>query len=136
MSPAVERPCILIVDDEEDVVAYLKTVLKDNGYHPISTTAGDEVLALAREHRPDLICLDISMPPPTGVRIYRQLRDDPELKTIPVIMVTGVEREFEDFIKTRRQVPPPDGYHRKPFDVDELLETVRKILGESETTTH
>jgi len=136
MSPATERPCILIVDDDEDVVAYLKTVLKDHGYHPISTTAGDEVLNLAREHRPDLICLDISMPPPTGVRIYRDLRDDPELKTIPVIMVTGVEREFEDFIKTRRQVPPPDGYHRKPFDVDELLATVRKILGESEEITH
>ena len=136
MSSATERPCILIVDDDEDVVAYLKTVLTDNGYHPICTTAGDEVLALAREHRPDLICLDISMPPPTGVRVYRELRDDPDLKAIPVIMITGVEREFEDFIKTRRQVPPPDGYHRKPFDVDELLETVRKILGKSEKTAH
>ena len=132
MSPATERPCILIVDDDEDVVAYLSTVLKDNGYHPVCTSSGGEVLDLAREHRPDLICLDISMPPPTGVRIYRDLRDDPELKAIPVIMVTGVEREFEDFIKSRRQVPPPDGYHRKPFDVDELLATVREILAKSE----
>jgi CheY-like chemotaxis protein len=132
MSPATERPCILVVDDDEDVVAYLNTVLEDAGYHPVCTNSGDEALDLAREHRPDLICLDISMPPPTGVRVYRQLRDDPELKAIPVIMVTGVEREFEDFIKTRRQVPPPDGYHRKPFDVDELLATVREILAKSE----
>jgi DNA-binding response OmpR family regulator len=136
MSGATQRPCILIVDDDEDVVAYLKTVFADNGYHPICTGGGDQVLELAREHRPDLICLDISMPPPTGVRVYRDLRDDPELRSIPIIMVTGVEREFEQFIKTRRQVPPPDGYHRKPFDVDELLATVRKILGESEETTH
>lgn len=136
MSPATGRPCILIVDDDEDVVAYLNTVLKDNGYHPICATAGDEALDMAREHRPDLICLDISMPPPTGVRVYRELRDDPELKSIPVIMVTGVEREFEEFIKTRRQVPPPDGYHRKPFDVEELLETVRTILRKSAGTTH
>jgi DNA-binding response OmpR family regulator len=136
MSPATERPCILIVDDDEDVVAYLSTVLKDNGYHPICATSGDDALELAREHRPDLICLDISMPPPTGVRVYRELRGDPELKAIPVIMVTGVEREFEEFIKTRRQVPPPDGYHRKPFDVDELLATVREILGRSEGGIH
>ena len=136
MSSATERPCILIVDDDEDVVAYLNTVLKDNGYHPICAGGGDEALDLAREHQPDLICLDISMPPPTGVRVYRELREDPELKSIPVIMVTGVEREFEQFIKTRRQVPPPDGYHRKPFDVDELLATVREILGKSGSTTH
>ena len=130
------RPCILIVDDDADVVAYLNTLFADNGYHPVCATGGDEALDLAREHQPDLICLDISMPPPTGVRVYRELRGDPATRQIPVVMITGVEREFEGFIKTRRQVPPPDGYHRKPFDPDEVLETVRKILGETETTTH
>jgi CheY-like chemotaxis protein len=131
-----ERPCILIVDDDADIVAYLQTLFADNGYKPLCAEGGDEALKLAREEHPDLICLDISMPPPTGVRVYRRLRDDPDLKPIPVVMITGVEREFEQFIKTRRQVPPPDGYHRKPFDPEEVLDTVREILGENEVTTH
>jgi CheY-like chemotaxis protein len=124
---------ILIVDDEEDITTYLKSVFDDNGYETICASGGDEALKLARQHQPDLICLDISMPPPTGVRVYRNLRDDPELKKIPVVMITGVEKEFENFIKTRRQVPPPDGYHRKPFDPAEVLATVREILGEGAT---
>lgn len=130
------QPCILIVDDDRDVVSYLETVFRDNGYRPLCASGGDEALALAREEHPDLICLDISMPPPTGVRVYRELRDDPELRSIPVVMITGVEREFEQFIKTRRQVPPPDGYHRKPFDIEAVLDTVRTILGGSDSVVH
>ena len=129
MTDATQRPCILIVDDDPDVASYLETLFSDNGYHPITASGGDEGLELARQQQPDLICLDISMPPPTGVRVYRTLREEPELKGIPVVMITGVEREFEGFIKTRRQVPPPDGYHRKPFDPEEVLATVREVLG-------
>ena len=125
-----KRKRILVVDDDEDIVAYLETVLTDSGFEPVSTSDGDEVIKLARERQPDLICLDISMPPPTGVKVYRALRDDPELKSIPVVMVTGVEHQFEKFIKTRRQVPPPDGYIRKPFDPEELVNTLRGILGD------
>ena len=124
------------MDDDQDIVSYLETLFTDNGYHPVCASGGDEALELARERQPDLICLDISMPPPTGVRVYRTLREDPELKAIPVVMITGVEREFEGFIKSRRQVPPPDGYHRKPFDPEKVLQTVRDILGEREATTH
>jgi DNA-binding response OmpR family regulator len=135
MSDDKQQPCILIVDDDQDVVAYLETLFADNGYRAITASSGDQGLKLARSEQPDLICLDISMPPPTGVRVYRTLRDDPELKGIPVVMITGVEREFEGFIKTRRQVPPPDGYHRKPFDPDEVLATVRKVL-DRQVTAH
>jgi CheY-like chemotaxis protein len=131
-----QGPCILIVDDDADIVAYLDTLFTDHGYRTVCAEGGDDALKLAHEHRPDLICLDISMPPPTGVRVYRTLREDPELKHIPVIMITGVEREFEQFIKTRRQVPPPDGYHRKPFQADEVLDTVRTILGQKDATAH
>jgi len=136
MTGETQRPCILIVDDDQDVVSYLETLFLDNGYHPICASGGDEGLELARQHQPDLICLDISMPPPTGVRVYRTLREDPQLKSIPVVMITGVEHQFEGFIKTRRQVPPPDGFHHKPFDPEEVLGTVREVLGRQEATTH
>lgn len=120
---------ILVVDDEPDVVAYLETVLRDNGYEPLCANDGTQGLALARQHKPDLICLDISMPAPTGVRVYRELRDDPELRAIPVVMVTGVPKQFKEFIHHRKRVPPPDGYIAKPFDVKELLGTLERLLG-------
>ena len=119
---------ILIIDDDPDVVTYLETVFRDNGYEPLCATDGDTGLELARSQLPDLICLDISMPAPSGVRVYRELRGDPKLSGIPVVMVTGVLRQFEEFIGRRRQVPPPDGYIAKPFQVEELLGVVRRLL--------
>jgi CheY-like chemotaxis protein len=120
--------CILVVDDDPDIVTYLTTFFSDHGYRVLSASGGNEALALAREHQPDLICLDISMPPPTGVRVYRELRGDPMLASIPVILVTGVPAQFERFISTRRQVPPPDGYVGKPFDPEQLRAIVERIL--------
>jgi CheY-like chemotaxis protein len=119
---------ILVVDDEADVVSYLEAVLRDNGYEVLATTDGTEALRLVRSERPDLVCLDIAMPAPTGVKIYRELRDDPELRAIPVVMITGVIQQFRDFIHHRKRVPPPDGYIAKPFAVEELLETLQRLL--------
>jgi CheY-like chemotaxis protein len=119
---------VLVVDDDPDIVTYLEMVLRDNGYEPMCAGDGTRGLAMARQRRPDLICLDIAMPEPTGVRVYRELRDDPELKDIPVVMITGVQKEFKEFIHHRKKVPPPDGYISKPFDVRELLDTLSKLL--------
>jgi DNA-binding response OmpR family regulator len=119
---------ILIIDDEPDLVAYLTVLLGDHGYEVISATDGERGLELARKRAPDLVCLDISMPAPSGVRVYRELRGDEALAGIPVVMITGVPRQFEDFISRRRQVAPPDGYLSKPFDPDELLELLEKLL--------
>lgn len=119
---------ILIIDDDPDVVTYLEAVFRDSGFEPLCATDGEAGLQLARTQLPDLICLDISMPAPSGVRVYRELRGDPKLSGIPVVMVTGVLRQFEEFIGRRRQVPPPDGYVSKPFQVEELLAVVRHLL--------
>jgi len=122
------RKTVLLIDDEADIVSYLEAVLRDNGYDVLTTTDGAEGLRLARAERPDLICLDIAMPEPTGVRVYRDLRDDPQLARIPVVMVTGVMTQFKDFIHHRKHVPPPDGYIAKPFEVEELLATLARLL--------
>jgi CheY-like chemotaxis protein len=121
MSEPATPKRILVVDDEPDVVKYLEAILIDNGYQPITTNDGSRALELAREHQPDLICLDIAMPEPTGVRIYRDLRDDPLLASIPVLRITGVMPQFKDFIHRRKHLKQPDGYISKPFDVKELL---------------
>ena len=128
MSPASDAAVILVIDDDPDVVAYLSAVFGDRGYRVLTAAGGEEGLELARRERPDLVCLDISMPPPTGVRVYRELRSDPALRDIPVVMVTGVLKQFEGFIKSRGQAPPPDGYVSKPFEPGEILRVVEELL--------
>ena len=122
---------IIVIDDDPDIVTFLTTLLEDNGYDYITATNGQEGIDSVRAERPDLILLDITMPEKSGVRFYREVRDDPELKNTPVVMVTGVMEEFKKFISTRKQVPPPDGYITKPIDKDELLATIAKLLGQN-----
>ena len=119
---------ILVIDDDPDIVLYLSTLLQDNGYATVTAANGQEGIDQVRAERPDIILLDITMPEKSGVRFYRDVRENDELKSIPVIMVTGVMEEFKKFIHTRRQVPPPDGYVQKPVNNDELLKLVAEVL--------
>jgi len=128
------RKKILILDDEPNVVAYLETLLQDNGYDTVSAGDGREGMEKARIERPDLITLDISMPEESGVRFYRELKQDPDLAGIPVVIVTGVTgyggkpEDFQKFISSRGKVPPPEGFVPKPIDRDELLKGVTSLL--------
>lgn len=119
---------ILIVDDEADTRTYLATLLGDNGYETECASGGREALEKVRSRKPDLVSLDINMPEVTGVRVYRELKADPELASIPVLMVTGTLAEFRDFISSRTQVPPPDGYLEKPVSPEGMLAEVRRVL--------
>jgi len=120
---------ILIVDDEPDVITYLETFFQDQGYATSSAPDGKVGFAKARSEHPDLITLDISMPEESGVKMFRQLQDDPATKDIPVIIVTGISSDFERFIRSRKQVHPPDGYFEKPIDKEALLRRIQEIFG-------
>jgi twitching motility two-component system response regulator PilH len=120
---------ILVVDDEPDLLLYLSTLLGDHGFGVRTAEDGDEAMKSVRSKRPDLVSLDISMPKQSGVRFYKNLKSDPELKNIPVVIVTGITKAFERFIATRKQVPPPDGYIAKPFRSETYLDTVRGLVG-------
>ncbi len=120
---------ILVVDDEPDVVTYLTTLLEDAGYSTISASNGEEGLEKVRGESPDLITLDITMPEKSGVRLYTEIKGDDALKSIPVIVVTGIQGEIEKFLSTRRQVPPPDDFVAKPVDREALVEKVKKLIG-------
>ncbi len=122
---------VLVVDDEPDVVAYLCALLRDNGYETLDACNGDQAIDLARQKMPDLVTLDITMPETTGVRAYRTFREDPHLKHIPVVIVTGVSHDFKRFISTRPHLPPPDGYLEKPIQAEEFLAEVAKHAGGS-----
>jgi CheY-like chemotaxis protein len=126
---------ILIIDDEPAVVAYLETLLQDNGYATIGAANGREGLEKMRAERPDLVCLDITMPEKSGIAFYREIKDDPELQAVPVVVVTAVTghggdpKPFEQFLKSRRQVPPPEAFFPKPIDREQFIAKVGELLG-------
>lgn len=126
-----EKKTILVVEDEGDVIAYLKTLFEDHGYNVLTCGTGGEAIRLTREQRPDLISLDITMPEESGSRAYKEIRQDESTKDIPIIIVTGYDDpNFKQFIHTRRTVPPPDGYFDKPIDREALLAKVKELIGE------
>ena len=119
---------ILIVDDEPDVCAYLQAFFEDHGFDVVTASNGKEGFDMAKQERPDLITLDITMPEESGVRMFRDLQADSDTTGIPVVIVTGVTPDFKRFLETRKQVRPPDGYFEKPIDRDELLAKINEIL--------
>ena len=124
---------VLIVDDDPTVVAYLKTLLEDNGYAVVTAADGTQGLEKIRSDRPDLVSLDLLMPEKTGIKMFRELRKDDTIKNIPVIMVTGIAGECQTFAEFRtfiskRKIPGPEAYLEKPINQEEYLAKVREIL--------
>ena len=118
---------ILIVEDEPDVAAYLSTLLIDNGYSTIIAEDGKQGYEYVLREKPDLISLDVSMPKESGVRMYRDLQENPATAGIPVVIVTGISDEFRRFITSRKQVKPPDAYFEKPIDKQIFLDAIKKL---------
>lgn len=125
---------ILIIDDEPDVLLFLGTLLRKNGYEVYEACDGEEGLKKVIEEKPDLVCLDLLMPEKTGIKMYRDMRKDENLKSVPVIMVTGFSTpvmgfmDFKKFIH-ERSIPAPEGYIEKPINKDEFLKAVREVIG-------
>jgi CheY-like chemotaxis protein len=121
------KKTVLIIDDEPDTLTYFSSLLEDEGFETMVAENGEEGLKKVKERIPDLITLDITMPETSGVRCYRELRENDAYRKIPIIMITGVSDKFQDFISTRKQVPPPDGYLAKPIDEKELIDLANRL---------
>ena len=125
---------ILIVDDEPDIVSYLELVLQDQGYETESAGDGNEALESVKRSPRDLVPLDIPMPKASGTPFYKEMRTDPELSKIPVVIVTAVtglggdKYAYEQFISNRRLVPAPEAFFPKPIDREEFVETINGLL--------
>jgi len=122
-----DKKTVLVVDDEPDTLAFLTTLLEDNGFATVTALNGEEAIAAVRTDRPDLISLDITMPEKSGVRFFREMKESEETRDIPIIIVTGVTGGFEQFISTRKQVPPPEGFIPKPIDKEKFVELTRQL---------
>jgi CheY-like chemotaxis protein len=130
---------ILIVDDDEDVILVLSTVLQDKGYQTVHAMDGKRGFEVAKAETPQLILLDLMMPQKSGISLLADLKKDAELKKIPVIMITGVSGEtgidLESFFRRNEEKgkeatsPHPDGYLEKPVDATELIRLIEEFLG-------
>lgn len=128
-----DKPKILVVDDEPDAVEFVRTVMEEAGYDVISASGGIEGLEKARAEMPGLVILDIQMPGKDGFSTFTDMRKDPELKGIPVVMLTGVgERigiRFSASDMGEYLGEEPEAYVEKPVDPEALQQTVERVLG-------
>ena len=120
---------ILVIEDETDIQQVLAYNLRQAGHEVVSAMRGKEGLWLARDHRPDLVLLDLMLPDLAGTEICRAIKADPNLRRIPVMMVTACGEEIDRVVGLELGA---DDYVTKPFSVRELLLRVRAILRRSE----
>lgn len=116
---------ILIVDDEPDAVTFLEERLRLEGYETIEASEGVRAIELAHKNQPDLILLDIRMPAGTGQTVLHALRKHPDTKTIPVVVITGVD---EEGLEKKILSAGAQGFFRKPYDPETLLAMIRALL--------
>lgn len=116
---------ILVIEDEEPIQTLVQYNLESDGFKVFLTDDGEEALAMAEAHQPDLILLDWMLPNMSGIEILRQLRRDPNMRNIPVIMVSA-RGEEED--RVRGLDVGADDYIVKPFSPSELIARIKAVL--------
>ncbi len=117
---------ILIVEDNELNMKLFCDLLAVHGYETVQTREGLKALDLAREHKPDLILMDIQLPEVSGLDVTRRIKNDGELSTIPVVAVTAFAMKGDE---ERIRESGCDGYLSKPITIASFIQTVRDFLG-------
>lgn len=118
---------IMIVEDNELNMKLFSDLLEANGYGTVQTRSGVEAVALARQHKPDLILMDIQLPEVSGLEVTRWLKSDEELRGIPVIAITAFAMKGDE---EKIRQGGCEAYLSKPISVVKFLETVRNYLGD------
>ena len=117
---------VLIVEDNELNMKLFRDLLEAHGYQTSGTSNGVEALDLVRTMRPDLILMDIQLPQVSGLEVTRWIKDDPELRTIPVVAVTAFAMKGDE---ERIREGGCEAYLSKPISVGKFIETVRRFIG-------
>ena len=118
---------ILVIEDQEDNRQIVRDLLSANGYELSEAVTGEEGVASAKRERPDLILMDIQLPGIDGYEATRRIKADPELRHIPIIVVTSYALSGDD---QKAFAAGCDGYVTKPFSPRLLLTKIREYLPE------
>jgi DNA-binding response OmpR family regulator len=124
---ATKRKCVLVVEDNATIGGLLVALLREEGYRALRAWDGREAMKMARDRRPDLIVLDLSLPYRDGVEVLRELRANDDTVDAPIVVVSG----------NALQLTPDDralvtDTVAKPFDIDRLMNVFRRHLGDEE----
>jgi CheY-like chemotaxis protein len=117
-------PHILVVDDDRQVVRYLKKVLEENGYTVTTTTSGKQALALIQERMPDLLILDLNMPEPDGFDILRA-----ERSKFPYLRILVISGYLHGALLEAARIFGAIATLEKPIKAEALVGKVREVLG-------
>lgn len=116
---------VLVVEDQEDNRRIMRDLLTSGGYEVMEAVTGEEGVAAAESHRPDLILMDIQLPGVDGYEATRQIKANPDLHHIPIIVVTSYALSGDD---VKAYEAGCDDYVSKPFSPRELLAKIREYL--------
>ena len=122
-------PTVLIVDDEQHIRLLIEQTLEDledDGVELMTAGDGDEAIAVALNHRPDLVFLDVMMPKKNGFEVARAIKGELGLTETTVVMLTAKGQAFD---REEGLAAGADDYLTKPFDPDDLLRRARTALG-------
>jgi len=119
---------VLIVEDNDLNMKLFHDLLDAHGYETLQTRDGMQALAIAREHHPDLILMDIQLPEVSGLEVTKWLKEDDALRDIPVIAVTAFAMKGDE---ERIREGGCEAYISKPISVATFLDTVRQFIGEA-----
>lgn len=117
---------ILIVEDNELNMKLFSDLLTANNYETIQTQDGMAALELAREHKPDLILMDIQLPEVSGLEVTKWIKEDEELKDIPIVAITAFAMKGDE---EKIREGGCEAYIAKPISVGQFLETVKQYAG-------
>ena|ERR1035438_19140 len=124
----MERPKILIVDDDPDLRRAMKIRLRANYYDTVHASDGYSAMAMAQKERPDLIILDLGLPAGDGFGVLKRLQDTDTLSNIPVIVLTARSPQFNE---QRALLSGASAFFQKPADNRELLDVIRATVPNS-----
>jgi DNA-binding response OmpR family regulator len=121
-----DAPLVLVADDDEDIRHLVTLRLERAGCRVVAAADGDEALALAVAHEPDLAVLDVMMPGMTGLEVTERIRSSEDGARMPILLLTA---RVQDADVEHGLAMGADGYVKKPFSGPELVERVRELLG-------
>lgn len=118
---------ILIADDEQNIVISLEFLMKREGYEVLIANDGEEAVQRIRAEVPDLVLLDVMMPKKSGFEVCQEVKSNPDLQSVRILMLTAKGRDTE---AAKGLALGADAYMTKPFSTKELVERVRSMLAE------
>jgi len=125
MNDTREKPLLLIADDDPELMGILLKRLQNLDGEIITATNGDKALTMIREHKPDIVILDVMMPRKNGWEVLKELRQDPEIAKTGVIMLTGIGSSLNQMTSP---LYGADEYLDKPFNFSELIFKIKRML--------